>query len=72
MGDGQLAATGLPRLMAVEVLLAEPEELQDDVLETCLYILRDRLRGDQEGVDGDGAVGAADQGVDVESVDGVP
>jgi hypothetical protein len=31
------------------VLLAEPEALQDDVLESCLYILRDRLRG----VDGD-------------------
>jgi hypothetical protein len=35
----------LPRLLAVEVLLAEPEALQDDVLETCLYILRDRLTG---------------------------
>jgi hypothetical protein len=35
----------LPRLLAVEVLLAEPEALQDDVLESCLYILRDRLRG---------------------------
>jgi hypothetical protein len=34
----------LPRLLAVEVLLAEPEALQDDVLESCLYILRDRLR----------------------------
>jgi hypothetical protein len=33
----------LPRLLAVEVLLAEPEALQDDVLESCLYILRDRL-----------------------------
>ena len=35
----------LPRLLAVEVLLAEPEALQDDTLESCLYILRDRLRG---------------------------
>ena len=35
----------LPRLLAVEVLLAQPESLGDDVLETCLYILRDRLRG---------------------------
>jgi hypothetical protein len=34
----------LPRLLAVEVLLAEPEALQDDVLESCLYILRDRLQ----------------------------
>jgi len=33
------------RLLAVEVLLAEPEALQDDVLESGLYILRDRLRG---------------------------
>ena len=38
------------RLLAVEVLLAEPEALGDDVLETCLYILRDRLQGkDVEG-----------------------
>jgi hypothetical protein len=35
----------------VEVLLTEPESLGDDVLESCLYILRDRLRGE----DGDGA-----------------
>jgi hypothetical protein len=33
------------RLLAVEVLLAEPEALGDDVLESCLYILRDRLQG---------------------------
>ena len=33
------------RLLATEVLLAEPETLGDDILETCLYILRDRLRG---------------------------
>jgi hypothetical protein len=32
------------RLLATEVLLAEPEALGDDVLETCLYILRDRLQ----------------------------
>ena len=32
------------RMLAVEVLLAEPEELDDDVLESCLYILRARLR----------------------------
>jgi hypothetical protein len=41
----------LPRLLAVEVLLTEPESLEDDVLESCLYILRDRLRGRE----GDGA-----------------
>jgi hypothetical protein len=32
------------RLLAVETLLAEPEELCDDVLESCLYLLRERLR----------------------------
>jgi hypothetical protein len=41
----QLGIVTLPRLLAVEVLLAEPETLQDDILESCLYILRDRLRG---------------------------
>lgn len=30
-------------LLAVEILLAEPEALGDDVLEACLYILRERL-----------------------------
>ena len=48
MGNGHLGAAVLPRLLAVEVLLAEPEELCDDVLETCLYILRDRLRGAED------------------------
>jgi hypothetical protein len=33
------------RLLAVEVLLADPEALADDVLESCLYLLRDRLHG---------------------------
>jgi hypothetical protein len=33
------------RLLAVEVLLADPETLGNDALETDLYILRDRLRG---------------------------
>ena len=32
------------RLAAVEILLADPESLQDDVLEGCLYILRERLQ----------------------------
>lgn len=32
------------RLLAVEVLLADPKALQDDVLESCLYILRNRLK----------------------------
>jgi hypothetical protein len=45
VGISQLGITTVPRLLAVEVLLAEPEALQDDVLESCLYILRDRLQG---------------------------
>jgi hypothetical protein len=39
---------GLPkdaaRMLAVEILLSEPESLGDDVLESCLYILREKLR----------------------------
>jgi len=32
------------RLLAVEVLLADPEALNNDALEGDLYILRDQLR----------------------------
>lgn len=32
------------KLAAIEILLADPESLQDDGLEACLYILRARLR----------------------------
>ena len=32
------------KMVAVEILLADPESLGDDVLESCLYILRERLR----------------------------
>jgi hypothetical protein len=32
------------RMAAVEILLADPGALHDDVLESCLYILRERLR----------------------------
>jgi hypothetical protein len=39
------------RLLAVEVLLAEPELLADDVLESCLYLLRDRLHGKDDEAD---------------------
>jgi hypothetical protein len=39
----QLETGALRRLLAAEVLLSEPDELHDDVLEGCLYILRDRL-----------------------------
>ena len=36
------------RLLAVEVLLAEPAALGNDALEGDLYILRDQLRADEE------------------------
>jgi hypothetical protein len=32
------------RMAAVEILLSSPEALGDDVLESCLYILREKLR----------------------------
>jgi hypothetical protein len=35
------------RLLAVEILLADPEALQNDALEGDLYILRDRLREEE-------------------------
>lgn len=31
------------RMLAVQILLADPEALGDDVLESCLYLLRERL-----------------------------
>ena len=31
------------KLAAIEILLADPESLGDDILESCLYILRDKL-----------------------------
>lgn len=31
------------RLLAVEVLLADPEQLENDALEGDLYLLRDKL-----------------------------
>jgi hypothetical protein len=49
MASDQLKGIALSRLLAVEVLLAEPETLDDDVLESCLYLLRDRLRGAESG-----------------------
>jgi hypothetical protein len=50
VGISQSGIVALPRLLAVEVLLAEPEALQDDVLESCLYILRDRLQREADDV----------------------
>jgi hypothetical protein len=51
-GSGQVSTaaeiSALPasaaRMLAVEILLADPEALGDDVLESCLYLLRERLR----------------------------
>jgi hypothetical protein len=40
----RLAASGA-RMLAVETLLADPLALEDDALESCLYLLRERLRG---------------------------
>lgn len=31
------------KMIAVEILLADPESLGDDVLESCLYIYREKL-----------------------------
>lgn len=48
MNHATAAISALPakaaRILAVEILLAEPEALGDDVLESCLYLLRERLR----------------------------
>jgi hypothetical protein len=32
------------RMLAVEILLADPEALGDDVFESCLYLYREKLR----------------------------
>jgi hypothetical protein len=46
--DPTRAIVGLPasaaRMLAVEILLADPEALGDDILESCLYLLREKLR----------------------------
>jgi hypothetical protein len=48
MNDATVVISTLPRdvarTLAVEILLAEPESLGDDVLESCLYLLQERLR----------------------------
>jgi len=47
MNDPTQSISNLPapvaRMLAVEILLADPEALGDDVLESCLYLLRERL-----------------------------
>lgn len=49
MNDAQAIIATLPahaaRLLAVEILLADPEALANDALEGDLYLLRDQLRG---------------------------
>jgi hypothetical protein len=51
MYDATTIISALPpqaaKLLAVEILLADPESLGDDVLETCLYILREKLQAPQ-------------------------
>jgi hypothetical protein len=32
------------RMVAIEILLADPEALDDDLLESCLYVYREKLR----------------------------
>jgi hypothetical protein len=48
MSDAAAVISTLPpkaaKMVAVEILLADPESLNDDVLESCLYILREKLR----------------------------
>jgi hypothetical protein len=48
MNDATAVISGLPanaaRMVAVEILLADPEALDDDILESCLYILREKIR----------------------------
>ena len=48
MNDAKAVISALParaaRMLAVEILLADPEALADDVLESALYLLRERLR----------------------------
>lgn len=48
MNEAMQAIAALPapvaRMLAVEILLADPESLADDVLESGLYLLREKLR----------------------------
>jgi hypothetical protein len=48
VSDAAAVVSTLPpkaaKLMAVEILLADPESLGDDIFESCLYIFREKLR----------------------------
>jgi hypothetical protein len=48
-------ASARARLLAVEVLLAEPTLLGNDALEVDLYLLRDQLRGTVQADTGEGS-----------------
>ena len=39
-----IVVVGLSAFVQARLLLAEPESLGDDVLESCLYLFRERLR----------------------------
>jgi hypothetical protein len=43
-GDPAPAATGGPDGGGGNILLADPDALDDDVLESCLYVYREKLR----------------------------
>jgi hypothetical protein len=51
VNDATAVISTLPRdvarMLAAEILLAEPETLGDDILESSLYLLRERLRAAQ-------------------------
>jgi hypothetical protein len=42
--DLALLPASAARMAAIEVLLADPDALDDDLLESCLYVLREKLR----------------------------
>lgn len=50
MSDASAVISSMPpraaKMIAIEILLSDPESLQDDVLEAALYILRERLRAE--------------------------
>jgi hypothetical protein len=48
MGPDQPGFATSSRLLAIEVLLADPDALLDDVLESCLYVLRDKLTATED------------------------
>lgn len=43
-GDMAHLPASAARMAAVEILLADPDALDDDLLESCLYVFREKLR----------------------------